>query len=98
MIDDFSITVSELEAERIRGERLTTATAQAQANADELAAQRHAVTEVRAKLDSLHVSEADEQRATAALSVKLDAIWQMFTPAQKAREIKRWLICERGGR
>jgi hypothetical protein len=98
MIDDFSITVSELEAERIRGERLTTATAQAQSNADELAAQRHAVTEVRAKLDSLHVSEADEQRATAALSVKLDAIWQMFTPAQKAREIKRWLICERGGR
>jgi hypothetical protein len=95
MIDDFSITVSELEAERTRNERLTTVTAQAQASAEELASQRHAVTEVRAKLDSLHVSEADEQRATAALSLKLDAIWPMFNPDQKAREIKRWLICER---
>jgi hypothetical protein len=95
MIDDFSITVSELEAERIRNERLTTATAQAKVNADALAAQRQSVSEVRAKLDSMHVSEADEQRATAALSVTLDAIWKMFNPEQKAREIKRWLICER---
>jgi hypothetical protein len=98
MIDDFSITVSELEADRVRNERLTTAMAQAQASADALAAQRQSVSEVRAKLDSMHVSEADEQRATAALSLTLDRIWPMFNPDQKAREIKRWLICERGGR
>jgi hypothetical protein len=83
MRDDFSITVHELEAERIQQERKAEPAIRREGDALSVA------------LDAMHVTEADEQRATAALSVTLDAIWKMFNPEQKAREIKRWLICER---
>jgi hypothetical protein len=91
MIDDFSITVSELEAERVRKERVGAASAAARERCENIESAKAESRRLRDQLDAMHVSEADQKRGEEACAAKYDNAWIGFGPLQQARLIKAYL-------